>query len=321
MKAIVYHAYGSPDVLRYEEVEKPTPGDGEVLIRIRAAAANPMDYGFMGGTYIMRPMTGLRRPRLTCPGVDLAGEIEAVGGGVTLFHPGDLVFGVARGAFAEYACAKESKLARKPANLTFEQAAALPVAGLTALQGLRDKGRVQPGQRVLINGAAGGVGTFAVQVAKWLGAEVTAVCSTGKVDLVRSLGAGHVVDYTRDDCTRGAQRYDVIFDAVGNRPLSDWRRVMTPKGTFVPVGARPGGHWIGPLPSLLKLLVSSRFVSQRVVFFVGKVNTEELVALKELVEANKVTPVIDRCYPLSEAPEAVRYLKAGHARGKVVITM
>ncbi|OLC44698.1 MAG: alcohol dehydrogenase [Acidobacteria bacterium 13_1_40CM_65_14] len=321
MKAIVYHSYGSPDVLHCEYVEKPSPGDDEVLIRIRAAAANPLDYHLMGGAYIMRLMTGLRKPKPTRPGADLAGEVEAVGRNVTRFQPGDPVFGGVRGAFAEYVCAPENRLALKPANLTFEQAAAIPVAGLTALQGLRDKGRIQPGQKVLINGAAGGVGTFAVQIAKSFGAEVTAVCSTRNVDLVRSIGADHVIDYTRDDFTRSAQRYDLIFDCVGNRPLSACRRVMTPKGTFVAVGARPGGRWIGPLPHLLKVLVSSRFVSQNLVFFIASIGTDDLIVLKELIEANKVTPIIDRRYTLSEAPEAIRYLKEGHARGKVVLTV
>jgi NADPH:quinone reductase-like Zn-dependent oxidoreductase len=321
MKAIVYHNYGSPDVLHCEEIEKPTPGDDEVLIRIRAAAANPMDYHFMSGAYVMRPMTGLRKPKPTCPGADLAGEVEAVGSSVTRFQRGDAVFGTSRGAFAEYVCAREDRLALKPTNLTFEQAAAIPVAGVTALQGLRDKGRVQPGQKVLINGAAGGVGTFAVQIAKWFGAHVTGVCSTRNVDLVRSIGADHVIDYTRDDFTRSAERYDLIFDCVGNRPLSACRRVMTPKGTFVAAGVRPGGRWIGPLPYLLKVLVSSWFVSQNVVFFVASIKTDDLIVLKELIEANKVTPVIDRRYTLSEAPEAIRYLKEGHARGKVVITV
>jgi NADPH:quinone reductase-like Zn-dependent oxidoreductase len=321
MKAIVYHEYGSPDVLHCEDVEKPSPGDDEVLIKIRAAAANPMDCHLMSGAFIMRPMTGLRKPKMTRPGADLAGEVVAVGRNVTRLKPGDPVFGCARGAFAEYVCAAENRLALKPANLTFEQAAAIPVAGLTALQGLRDKGRIQPGQKVLINGAAGGVGTFAVQIAKSFGAEVTGVCSTRSVDLVRSIGADHVIDYTQDDFTRSAERFDLMLDCAGNRPLSESRRVMTPKGTFVPVGVRPGGRWIGPLPFLIKMLVSSRFVSQTVVFFVAKVNTDDLIVLKELVEANKVTPVIDRRYTLSEAPEAIRYLKAGHTRGKVVITV
>jgi NADPH:quinone reductase-like Zn-dependent oxidoreductase len=321
MKAIVYSNYGSPDVLHVEDVEKPSPGDNEVLIKVRAAAANPMDYHLMGDAYLIRIATGLRKPKPTVPGVDLAGEIEAVGRNVTRFQPGDAVFGASRRTFAEYVCASESRLALKPANLTFEQAAALPVAGLTALQGLRDKGRVQPGQKILINGAAGGVGTFAVQVAKSFGAEVTGMCSTKSVDLVRSIGADHVIDYTRDDITRRVGRFDLVFDCVGNRPLSAWRRVMTSKGIFVAVGVRPGGRWIGPLPYLVKLLVSSRFASQKVVFFVARVNSDELVELKELVEANKVTPVIDRCYMLSEAAEAIRYLKEGHARGKVVIAL
>ncbi len=321
MKAIVYRAYGSGDALRCEDVEKPVPGEGEVLIRIRAAGANPMDYHLMSGAYIMRPMTGLRKPKPTCPGADVAGVVEAAGGKVTRFRPGEAVFGAARGAFAEYVCAQEDRLALKPANLSFEQAAAVPVAGLTALQGLRDKGRVQSGQKVLINGASGGVGTFAVQIAKSFGAEVTGVCSTRNVDLVRSIGADHVIDYTGDDFSRITERYDVVFDTVGNRPLSAWRRIMIPKGTFAAVGVRPGGPWIGPLPYLIKLLVSSRFVSQKVVFFVARVNTVELEAMKELIEANNVTPVIDRRYLLSEASEAIRYLKAGHTRGKVVITV
>ena len=318
MKAFVYRNYGSPDVLRCEEVPKPTPGDGEILVRIRAAAANPMDYGLMSGVYLMRLMTGLRKPKPTRPGADLAGEVEAVGKNVTRFQPGDPVFGAARGAFAEYVCAPEDKLASKPANLTFEQTAAIPVAGSTALQGLRDKGRLQPGQKVLINGAAGGVGTFAVQIAKSFGADVTGVCSTGSVDLVRSLGADHVVDYTRDDVTRSGEHYDLIFDCVGNRPLSAWRRVMTPKGTFVPVGLRPGGHWIA---YLVKLLVSSRFVKQKVVFFMASIGPADLIVLKDLIEANKVTPVVDRRYEFREAAEALRYLKEGHARGKVVIAV
>ena len=321
MKAVVYHDYGSPDVLRCEDVAKPTPGDDEVLIRIRAAAANAMDYHLMSGAYIMRLMTGLRKPKPTCPGADLAGEVEAVGRNATRFKPGDPVFGGVRGAFAEYVCAHEDRLALKPAKLTFEQAAAIPVAGLTALQGLRDKGRVQPGQKVLINGAAGGVGTFAVQIAKSFGADVTGVCSTRNLDLVRSIGADQVVDYTRDDLTRSGERYDLIFDCVGNRPLSAWRRVMAPRATFVAVGVRPGGRWIGPLPYLFKVLVSSWFVSQRVVFFVASIGAADLIVLKGLIEANKVKPVIDRSYRLSEAAEAIRYLREGHARGKVVVTM
>jgi len=321
MKAIVNRSYGGPEVLRCEEVPKPEPGDDEVLIRVRAAAVNPMDYGLISGVWLMRLMTGLRKPKLTRPGADVAGEVEAVGRNVTRFKPGDPVFGVARGAFAEYVCASQDRLALKPADLTFEQAAAIPVAGLTALQGLRDKGRVQRGQKILITGASGGVGSFAVQIAKAFGAEVTAVCSTRNVELVRSLGADHVIDYTREDFTRSTGRYDLIFDAVGNRPLSACRRVMTPKGTFVPVGVRPGGHWIGPLPYLLKLFASRPFVSQTVVFFVGRINTDDLNAMTRLIESNQVTPLVDRILPLSETAEAFRHLKEGHPRGKVVVSL
>jgi NADPH:quinone reductase-like Zn-dependent oxidoreductase len=321
MKAIVYRHYGAPDMLHCEDVEKPSPGDGEVLIKVRAAAANPLDYHFLSGAYVIRPITGFRKPKATVPGADVAGEVEAVGRNVTKFQPGAAVFGAARRTFAEYACAAENRVALKPDYLTFEQAAAIPVAGLTALQGLRDKGRIQPGQKVLINGAAGGVGTFAVQIAKAFGAEVTGVCSTRNVDFVRSLGASQVIDYTRDDFTRSAQRYDLIFDCVGNRPLSECRRVLTRTGTFVLVGVRPGGGWMGPLPYLLKVLVSSWFVSQNVAFFIASIRTDDLIVLKELTETGKMAPIIDRSYTLSEAPEAIRYLKEGHARGKVVITV
>ena len=321
MKAIVYHEYGSPDVLKCEEIEKPTAGDDEVLIRVRAAAVNPLDRHFMRGEpYPVRAMTGLIKPKATRPGVDLAGQVEAVGRNVTQFQPGDEVFGGSRGAFAEYVCAYENKLVQKPANLTFEQAAAVPVAALSALQGLRGKGRIQPGQKVLINGAAGGVGTFAVQIAKSFGADVTGVCSTKSADVVRSIGADQVIDYTREDFTKSGQRYDLIFDCVGNRSLSDLRRAMTPKGTYVVVGG-PAGRWIGPLAPSLKALLVSPFVSQDLVTFTASINKEDLVVLKELIEAGKVTPVIDKCYTLSEAPEAMRHLEEGHARGKIVITL
>jgi NADPH:quinone reductase-like Zn-dependent oxidoreductase len=321
MKAVVYHTYGPPDVLHCEDVDKPSPTNDEILIKVRAASVNPMDCHFMSGVLVMRPMTGLFKPKMTRPGVDLAGEVEAVGTNVTRFRVGDPVFGVARGAFAEYVCASENRLAMKPANLTFEQAAAIPVAASTALQGLRDRARIQPGQKVLINGAAGGVGTFAVQIARSFGAEVTGVCSAKSVDLVRSIGADHVVDYTRDDVTRSTERYDVILDTAGSHPLSAWRRVMTSKATFLPIGARPGGRWIGLLPHLLKLFISSRLVSQNVVFFVATVVTDDLNVLKNLVEANKVTPIVDTCYTLGEAAAAVRHLKEGHPRGKVVLTV
>jgi NADPH:quinone reductase-like Zn-dependent oxidoreductase len=321
MKAAVYRTYGQPEVIQLEDHPTPAPGDDEVLIRTRAVAINPMDYHLMGGTMVLRLMTGLHRPKPTRSGADVAGEVEAIGRNVTRFQVGDAVFGVARGAFAEYACAKESHLALKPANATFEQAAAVPVAGLTALQGLRNKGCIQPGQRILITGAAGGVGTFAVQLAKAFGAEVTGVCSTRSVDLVRSLGADHVIDYSRDDFTRSATKYDLLLDCAGNRSLWACRRVMTSNGTFVGVGARPGGRWLGPLPHVLNVFVSGRLVSQRVILFVASVNVSDLIVMTELIEAAKVTPVIDRSYTLSEVAAAVRHLRDGHARGKVVIAV
>ena len=319
MKAIVHHTYGPPDVLRCEEAAKPTPGDDEVLIRVRAAAVNPVDRTFRGKPYLVRLMTGLRRPKETRFGNDVAGEVEAVGRNVTRFRPGDAVFGSCRGACAEYACGAESVLALKPHNVTFEQAAAVPVAGYTALQGLRDKGRVQPGQQVLINGAAGGVGTFAVQIAKSFGAEVTGVCSTRNVDLVRSLGADHVIDYTREDFTRGPRRYDLLFDCVGNRSLLALRRVLQPKGICVLVGA-PHNVWL-ILARVLAASALSRVVGETFVMFMAKLSKEDLIFIRGLMEAGKVKPVIDRSYPLAEVPDAMRYLEEGHARGKIVITM
>lgn len=321
MKAIVYHRYGSPDVLRCEEIEKPAPRDDEVLIRVRAASVNPLDWRVMRGRpYFMRMMTGLRRPKDARLGVDVAGEVEAVGRNVTRFKPGDEVFGAGSGAFAEYACASESALVTKPDNVTFEQAAAVNVGACTALQGLRDSGRIQPGQKVLINGAAGGVGTFAVQIGKWFGAEVTGVCSARNAEMVRSIGADQVIDYAREDFTKGAQRYDLIFDLVGNRPLSACRRVLSPEGAYVVAGG-PDGRWLGPLRPMLKAPLLSPFVSQKLVMCMSKVSKEDLTTLRELMEAGKVVPVIDRRYSLSEVPEAVRYLEEGHARGKVVITL
>ena len=327
MNAIVCHHYGSPDVLTLEEVEKPTAGDDQVLIRVRAAAINPLDLHLMRGKpYFTRAFSGLRKPRITRPGRDLAGQVEAVGSTVTRFRPGDEVFGVSTGGtFAEFVCARETKVALKPADVTFEQAAAVPVAAVTALQALRDKGRIQPGQKVLFNGATGGVGTFAVQIAKAFGADVTGVCSTSNVDLVRSIGADHVIDRTREDFTRSAQRFDLILDNVGNRSLSEYRRVLTPEGILVLNGggtlSASAHRGIGPLGRSLVALVSSRFVSQHVVMFLASIDDRDLVALKELMEAGRVTPVVDRCYPLSEVPEALRYLGQGHARGKVVITV
>jgi NADPH:quinone reductase-like Zn-dependent oxidoreductase len=320
MKAIVFHNYGSPDVLKYEEVEKPTAGDNEVLLRVRAAAVNPLDWHQMRGTpYILR-LWGLRKPKFTRLGVDVSGEIEAVGRNVTQFKPGDAVFGACRGAFAEYACTSDSGLVFKPDNVTFEQAASVPVAAFTALQGLRDKGQIQRGQKVLINGAAGGVGTLAVQIAKWFGADVTGVCSARNVDMVRSIGADQVIDYLQEDFTKSGQRYDLIFDCVGNHSLFACRRVLNPKGRYVVVGA-PGGPWVGPLSLVIKGLVLSRFVSQTMVMLLGRKSKEDLTIMHELMAAGKVMPVIDRRYRLIEVPAAIRYLEEGHARGKVVITL
>ena len=322
MKAIVYDKYGSPDVLELKEIDKPAVGDDQVLIRVRAASVNPLDWHFMRGRpFFLRIKAGLRKPKVIRLGVDAAGTVESTGGNVRRFKPGDEVFGGCTGAFAEYACASEKALAPKPANLTFEQAAAVPIAALSALQGLRDKGRIQAGQKVLINGAAGGVGTFAVQIAKAFGAEVTGVCSTRNVDMVRSIGADHVVDYTQEDFTRNGQRYDLILDSVGNYSLSAFRRALTAKGTLVMVGGPDKGRWIGPMAGMLKVVVLSRFVSQKLLPFLAKRSHEDLVFLKDLLETGKVTPVIDRRYPLSEVPQAIRYLEEGHARGKVVITI
>ncbi len=321
MKAVVYYNYGPPDVLKCEEIEKPAAGDNEVLIRVRAASVNPIDWHLMRGTpYIVRIMAGLRKPKVTRLGVDVAGQVEAVGGNVTQFKPGDEVFGACRGAFAEYACTSESAVVMKPDNVTFEQAASVPVAAFTALQGLRDKGQIQPGQKVLINGAAGGVGTFAVQIAKSFGADVTGVCSTRNVDMVRSIGADRVIDYTQEDFTKSGQRYDLVFDSVGNHSLSACRRVLNRKGTYIVVGG-PDGRWLGPLARLIKTLVLSPFVSQNLVMFLARRSKEDLTVMRELMEAGKVTPVIDKRYRLSEVPEAIRYLEEGHARGKVVITL
>jgi NADPH:quinone reductase-like Zn-dependent oxidoreductase len=321
MKAILYHRYGPPEVLRCEDIEKPTAGDGEVLIKVRAASVNPMDWHFVRGTpYPFRLMTGLRKPKVSRLGVDVAGEVEAVGRNVTQLAPGDEVFGACRGAFAEYACAPESALIRKPATVTFEQAAAIPVAALTALQGLRDTGKLQPGQKVLINGAGGGVGTFAVQIARSMGAEVTGVCSTRNVDLVRSLGADRAMDYTQEDFTRNEQRYDVVLDCVGNHPLAACRRVLTPKGKYVAVGGQ-SGRWFRPLDRLIAMLVISPFVGQSLVLAQAKRSQEDLTRIGDLVAAGKVIPVIDNRRGLAEVPEAIRYLEGGHARGKVVITV
>ena len=289
---------------------------------MRAASVNPLDWHYMRGTpFVLRLAAGLRKPKVTRLGADLAGQVDAVGKHVTQFQPGDEVFGVCKGAFAEYVCASESAVVLKPANVTFEQAAAVPVAAFSALQGLRDKGQIRRGQKVLINGAAGGVGTFAVQLAKVFGADVTGVCSTRNLDMVRSIGAHHVIDYTQEDFTTSGQQYDLIFDAAGNHSLSDCRRALTPKATLVLVGGPNKGRWVGPLTGVLKAVVVSRFVSQKLRPFLAHSSKADLIVLRELLAAGKVAPVIDRSYPLSDVPEAIRYLEEGHARGKVVIRM
>jgi NADPH:quinone reductase-like Zn-dependent oxidoreductase len=322
MQAIVYRSYGCPDVLRCEEVEKPAAADNEVLIKVRAASVNPLDWHFMRGLpYFVRIMTGLGKPKITRLGVDVAGQVEAVGKNVTGFQPGDQVFGSCRGAFAEHACASEQALVIKPDNITFEEAAAVPVAAFTALQGLRDKGQIQAGQKVLINGAAGGVGTFAVQIAKSFGADVTGVCSTRNLEMVRSIGADRVIDYTQEDFTQGSVRYDLIFDTVGNHSWAARRRVLTPTGRCVGAGADAGRWMIGPLAESLKALAVSPFVSQKLVGMMAKTRQEDLTILNELLKTGKVKPVIDRHYKLSKVPEAIRYLEEGHARGKVIITL
>jgi NADPH:quinone reductase-like Zn-dependent oxidoreductase len=321
MKAIVYTRYGPPDVLRFEEVEKPTPKDDEVLVRVRAVATNPYDWRSMrAAPFFNRFETGLRKPKDKILGIDVAGQVEAVGGEVAEFEPGDEVFGeISAGGFAEYASAPEDRLVPKPANLSFEEAAAVPMVGFTALQGLRDKGRITAGQKVMINGASGGVGTFAVQLAKSFGAEVTGVCSTRNLELVRSLGADHAIDYTNEDFARTGQRFDLIFDAVGNLSVAGCRRALSPQGTCVYAGFTNLWHMLG-------VTIRGSWLSRTSNVKIGHMgsampNRKDLVFVKELLETGKVVPVIDRCYPLSETAEAIRYLEEGHARGKVVITV
>jgi NADPH:quinone reductase-like Zn-dependent oxidoreductase len=326
MKAVVYTNYGSPDVLEIRDVKRPVPNDDQILIKVRAAAVNPLDWHFMEGTpYIMRAMgVGLRKPKDPRLGVDYAGQVEAVGKNVTQFKPGDEVFGGKTGAFAEYVCARADRaIALKPANITFEQAASVPIAAITALQALRDKGKVHAGQKVLINGASGGVGTFAVQIAKSFGADVTGVCSTRNLDLVRSLGADHVIDYTKEDFTKGDERYDVILDNVGTQPLSGFRHALQPKGICVMIGGGGpnDGGLIGPMGRPIVALLMSPFISQKMGMMMAELNKEDLTILGDLMQSRKVKPVIDRTYPLSQIAEAMRYLEAGHARGKVIITV
>jgi len=336
MKAAVYSRYGSPDVLQIKDVETPVPRDNEVLIKVRAASVNPLDGGLIKGMpYLIRLLFGRRKPNDTRLGVDVAGQVEAAGRNVSQFKPADEVFGVCisdpqasavkvwipQGAFAEYVCAPESTLVLKPDNVTFEQAASVPVAALTALQGLRDKGRIQPGQKVLINGAAGGVGTFAVQIAKSFGAEVTGVCSTRNVDMIRSIGADHAIDYTQVDFTKCGQIYGLIFDCVGNHSLSACRHVLNPEGICVMVGELTGRGMIGIVARLITALALSRFVSRKFVTFLARPNKEDLTIVRDLMKSGKVKPVIDRRYILTELPQAIRYREQRHARGKVIISL
>ena len=321
MKAIVYRCYGPPEVLALEDIEKPVPADDQVLVRVRAAAVNPLDWHYMRGEpYVMRMGVGVGAPKNTRMGVDFAGTVEAVGKAVTRFKPGDAVFGVRTGAFAQYVLVGEDRnIVTIPEGVTFEQAASIPVAAVTALQALRDKGKVQAGQRVLINGASGGVGTFAVQLAKSFGAEVTAVCSARNAEMVRSIGADHVVDYTTQDFTTAGVQYDLVLDMIGNRALLDVRRAMKPDGTLVIVGGPSDDPWIGALAVPIKAKLLSPFVSQHMLFFISSVTREDLALLADLIHSGKVTPVIDRRFKLAELRDAIAYLETGRARGKVVI--
>jgi len=321
MKAIIYRTYGSPDVLHLEEATTPTPTDDQVLIRVRAASVNPYDWHFMRDSpYIMRTLSGLNRPKDVRVGVDVAGVVETVGSKVTRFKPGDAVFGGCRGAFAEFVCTASTSVVAKPPNVTFEQAATASVAGYTALQGLRDKGKIQRGHHVLVNGASGGVGTFAVQIAKAFGARVTGVCSTHNLDLVRSLGADRVIDYAKEDFTTGSGPYDIILDCHASRPLLACARILAPTGSYIIVGA-PGRGVIGPLNAAVKAFVLAPFVRRTLTMMMAKPNQADLVCIADLMKTGAVTPVIDRSYRLDEVPEAIRYLEQGHARGKVVITV
>jgi NADPH:quinone reductase-like Zn-dependent oxidoreductase len=325
MQAIVQDRYGGPEVLELEDIDKPAPKTGEVLVRVHAAGLHRGDWHVMTGLpYLVRlvvPTMGLRRPKVSVRGMDLAGTVEAVGGDVTRFQPGDAVFGWADGSFAEYATVPADQLAPKPASLGFEQAGAAPTSGFAALQALRDVGQVQPGQRVLVIGAAGGVGSFAVQLATAFGAQVTGVASTTQLELVRSLGADDVLDYTRDDVTDGSRRWDLIIDTAGHRSLSRLRRALTPKGTLVIVGSEGRGRWLGGFDRQLRALVLSGFVGQRLRMLASKERLDDLEILRELLEAGKLTPVVDRTYTLAEVPKAIRQLLEGHIRGKLVITV
>jgi NADPH:quinone reductase-like Zn-dependent oxidoreductase len=325
MRAIIYRCYGSPDVVKLENTAKPTLGDNRVLVKVHAASVNPLDWHYMRGKPLfMRTMSGfgLGKPDDIRLGVDFAGTVEAVGKDVRRFKPGDEVFGGADGAFAEYVTVREGgSVALKPSNVTYEQAAAVPIAAITALQALRDKAQVLAGQRVLINGASGGVGTFAVQIAKVYGADVTAVCSTKNMAMVRSIGADHVIDYTREDFTKRPERYDSIIDTVGTHSFSEYARVLNPQGSLVMVGGPNGGDWLGPMSLAIEAKLAAPFYSQRLVFVLSDLLQSDLEVLGELLQAGKITPVIDRRYPLAETAAALRYLELGHARGKVIISV
>jgi len=324
MKAIVHCEYGGPEVLTLADVEKPTPADNQVLVKVRAASVNPLDLTIRG-LWLLRPLSGLRKPKDTRVGVDYAGTVEAVGKNATQFKPGDEVFGGKNGAIAEYVCVlADRSVVLKPANMTFEQAASVPVDAITALQGLRDKGKIQAGQKVLVNGASGGVGTFAVQIAKSFGTEVTGVCSTHNVDLVRSIGADHVIDYTKEDFTKADQRYDLIYDLVGNHSFSERRRILNQNGICVMAGVGGAGWHDGiamRLAGELNAYVRSRFVSQKFIAYIAQFNKQDMTLLADLMQSGKITPVIDRTYKLNQTADALRYLEQGHARGKVVINL
>ena len=320
MKAIVYRCYGSPDVLQFEDIEKPSPADDEVLVKIHAASVNPLDWHYMRGSpYLLRLGAGLGAPNRAGLGVDFSGTVESVGASVSRFKPGDEVFGGANGAFAEYATIREDRaLVLKPAGVSFEQAASAPIAAITALQALRDAGKIKPGQKVLINGASGGVGTFAVQIAKSFGAEVTGVCSTRNVEMVRSIGADHVIDYKKEDYTQSGQTFDLIIDMVGNHSLLENRKVLNPEGIFVIIGG-PKGNWLAPLMSPVKAFMLSPFVGQEFVMMIAKMRRDDLATLGDLMETGKVVPVIDRRFQLRDTADAIRYSEKGHAQGKILV--
>ena len=322
MKAFEYRCYGSPEVLELAAVAKPVAGENQVLVKVHAAAVNPLDFHYLHGTpYLMRFDAGIGAPKVSRLGVDFAGTIEAVGSHIKRFKPGDEVFGGRTGAFGEYVTVSEDRaIVLKPANVSFEQAASVPIAAVTALQALRDRGKVQAGQKVLINGASGGVGTFAVQIAKSFGAEVTAVCSTKNLELVRKIGADHVIDYTRQDFTAGTERYDLIIDTVGSHSLLEYRRVLKPDGSYVGIGG-PDGKWLGPLKAPIYALLLSPFISQNMRFMLAELKQSDLQVLADLMQSGKLTPVIDRTFELNQVPEAIAYLEKGHARGKVVINL